>query len=164
MCCLLLCNHVHCCQTWCRENFVNQRNMKLVSEVRSQLQDICIGLSMPLDSSDVNDTSSIRYTDTSQWFCYICCLYCYHYLLQHLFFVCLECMVKNNYIFAWFSQCSLCKYFVAPIYIIHVYIPHVCVKHCSRKQKKRIPVWILSRDVSLSKRRHTELTRCGSLA
>ena len=99
VCCLLLCNHVDCCQTWCRENFVNQRNMKLVSEVRSQLQDICIGLSMPLDSSDVNDTSSIRYTDISQWFCYICCLYCYHCLLQHLFFICLEWMVKNSYTF-----------------------------------------------------------------
>lgn len=29
-------------QEWCRENFVNSRNMGLVSEVRGQLRDICI--------------------------------------------------------------------------------------------------------------------------
>lgn len=44
---------------WCRENFVNGRNMMLVSEVRSQLRDICIKLSMPIESSRT-DTGNIR--------------------------------------------------------------------------------------------------------
>ncbi|XP_053310932.1 ATP-dependent RNA helicase DHX33 [Spea bombifrons] len=44
---------------WCRENFINARNMLLVSEVRSQLRDICIKLSMPIESSRT-DTRNIR--------------------------------------------------------------------------------------------------------
>ncbi|KAM4698937.1 ATP-dependent RNA helicase DHX33 [Discoglossus pictus] len=44
---------------WCRENFVNGRNMMMVSEVRSQLRDICIKLSMPIESSRT-DTRNIR--------------------------------------------------------------------------------------------------------
>ncbi|XP_030042031.1 ATP-dependent RNA helicase DHX33 [Microcaecilia unicolor] len=36
---------------WCRENFVNSRNMATVSDVRSQLRDICIKMSMPIESS-----------------------------------------------------------------------------------------------------------------
>ncbi|KAG9281718.1 putative ATP-dependent RNA helicase DHX33 [Astyanax mexicanus] len=36
---------------WCRENFVNSRNMGLVAEVRSQLRDICIKLGLKLESS-----------------------------------------------------------------------------------------------------------------
>nr|XP_033778035.1 ATP-dependent RNA helicase DHX33 isoform X2 [Geotrypetes seraphini] len=36
---------------WCRENFVNSRNMTLVSDVRSQLRNICIKMSMPIESS-----------------------------------------------------------------------------------------------------------------
>ncbi|XP_069082776.1 ATP-dependent RNA helicase DHX33 isoform X1 [Pleurodeles waltl] len=44
---------------WCRENFVNGRNMMLVSEVRSQLRDICMKLSMPIESSRT-DTGNIR--------------------------------------------------------------------------------------------------------
>ncbi|CAH2222948.1 ATP-dependent RNA helicase DHX33 [Pelobates cultripes] len=44
---------------WCRENFINSRNMLLVSEVRSQLRDICIKLSMPIESSRT-DTRNIR--------------------------------------------------------------------------------------------------------
>ncbi|KAM8975829.1 ATP-dependent RNA helicase DHX33 [Pelodytes ibericus] len=44
---------------WCRENFINARNMLLVSEVRSQLRDICIKFSMPIESSRT-DTRNIR--------------------------------------------------------------------------------------------------------
>ncbi|XP_068124625.1 ATP-dependent RNA helicase DHX33 [Hyperolius riggenbachi] len=44
---------------WCRENFINGRNMMLVSEVRSQLRDICIKMSMPIESSRT-DTRNIR--------------------------------------------------------------------------------------------------------
>ncbi|KAM4047571.1 ATP-dependent RNA helicase DHX33 [Anomaloglossus baeobatrachus] len=44
---------------WCRENFVNGRNMMLVSEVRAQLRDICIKMSMPIESSRT-DTRNIR--------------------------------------------------------------------------------------------------------
>ncbi|KAM4796590.1 ATP-dependent RNA helicase DHX33 [Rhinophrynus dorsalis] len=44
---------------WCRENFINGRNMALVMDVRSQLRDICIKLSMPLESSRT-DTRNIR--------------------------------------------------------------------------------------------------------
>ncbi|KAL7987030.1 hypothetical protein Chor_005949 [Crotalus horridus] len=44
---------------WCKENFVNSRNMMLVSDVRAQLRDICIKLSIPLESSR-NDTGTIR--------------------------------------------------------------------------------------------------------
>ncbi|KAI2665083.1 ATP-dependent RNA helicase DHX33 [Labeo rohita] len=36
---------------WCRENFVNSRNMGLVLEVRAQLRDICIKMNMKLESS-----------------------------------------------------------------------------------------------------------------
>ncbi|KAL7834957.1 hypothetical protein SRHO_G00292040 [Serrasalmus rhombeus] len=36
---------------WCRENFVNSRNMGLVAEVRAQLRDICIKLGLKLESS-----------------------------------------------------------------------------------------------------------------
>ncbi|CAI9610138.1 unnamed protein product [Staurois parvus] len=44
---------------WCRENFINGRNMMLVSEVRAQLRDICIKMSMPLESSRT-DSRNIR--------------------------------------------------------------------------------------------------------
>ncbi|XP_044140723.1 ATP-dependent RNA helicase DHX33 [Bufo gargarizans] len=44
---------------WCRENFINGRNMVLVSEVRAQLRDICIKMSMPIESSRT-DTRNIR--------------------------------------------------------------------------------------------------------
>ncbi|XP_029469654.1 ATP-dependent RNA helicase DHX33 [Rhinatrema bivittatum] len=44
---------------WCRENFVNSRNMALVSDVRSQLRDICIKMSMPIESSRA-DLGNVR--------------------------------------------------------------------------------------------------------
>ncbi|KAK7163916.1 hypothetical protein R3I94_002586 [Phoxinus phoxinus] len=44
---------------WCRENFVNSRNMGLVLEVRSQLRDICIKLNMKLESS-LSDLANVR--------------------------------------------------------------------------------------------------------
>ncbi|KAM5181064.1 ATP-dependent RNA helicase DHX33 [Mantella aurantiaca] len=44
---------------WCRENFINGRNMMMVSEVRAQLRDICIKMSMPLESSRT-DSRNIR--------------------------------------------------------------------------------------------------------
>uniref|UniRef100_A0A8D2C130 RNA helicase n=1 Tax=Sus scrofa TaxID=9823 RepID=A0A8D2C130_PIG len=36
---------------WCKENFVNSKNMMLVAEVRAQLRDICLKMSMPILSS-----------------------------------------------------------------------------------------------------------------
>uniref|UniRef100_A0A8C2S4D6 RNA helicase n=1 Tax=Capra hircus TaxID=9925 RepID=A0A8C2S4D6_CAPHI len=44
---------------WCKENFVNSKNMMLVAEVRAQLRDICIKMSMPILSSR-GDTENIR--------------------------------------------------------------------------------------------------------
>ncbi|XP_041096943.1 ATP-dependent RNA helicase DHX33 isoform X2 [Polyodon spathula] len=44
---------------WCRENFVNSRNMALVSEVRSQLRETCVKLGMAMESSRT-DTANIR--------------------------------------------------------------------------------------------------------
>lgn len=44
---------------WCRENFINGRNMMLVLEVRAQLRDICIKMSMPIESSRT-DTRNVR--------------------------------------------------------------------------------------------------------
>ncbi|XP_059405372.1 ATP-dependent RNA helicase DHX33 [Carassius carassius] len=44
---------------WCRENFVNSRNMGLVSEVRAQLRDICIKMNMKLESS-LSDLANVR--------------------------------------------------------------------------------------------------------
>ncbi|KAG8587355.1 hypothetical protein GDO81_005643 [Engystomops pustulosus] len=44
---------------WCRENFINSRNMMMVLEVRAQLRDICIKMSMPIESSRT-DTRNIR--------------------------------------------------------------------------------------------------------
>ncbi|XP_023586763.1 ATP-dependent RNA helicase DHX33 [Trichechus manatus latirostris] len=44
---------------WCKENFVNSKNMMLVAEVRAQLRDICLKMSMPVMSSR-GDTESIR--------------------------------------------------------------------------------------------------------
>lgn len=35
-------------QEWCRENFVNNRNMSLVKEVLAQLKDICLKVNKPL--------------------------------------------------------------------------------------------------------------------
>lgn len=29
-------------QDWCKENFINSKNMMLVAEVRAQLRDICL--------------------------------------------------------------------------------------------------------------------------
>ncbi|XP_064022478.1 ATP-dependent RNA helicase DHX33 isoform X4 [Pogoniulus pusillus] len=44
---------------WCRENFVNSRNMMLVSDVRAQLRDICLKLSLPMESSR-SDSTNVR--------------------------------------------------------------------------------------------------------
>uniref|UniRef100_A0A8D1BZ94 RNA helicase n=1 Tax=Sus scrofa TaxID=9823 RepID=A0A8D1BZ94_PIG len=44
---------------WCKENFVNSKNMMLVAEVRAQLRDICLKMSMPILSSR-GDTERIR--------------------------------------------------------------------------------------------------------
>nr|XP_055054188.1 ATP-dependent RNA helicase DHX33 [Misgurnus anguillicaudatus] len=44
---------------WCRENFVNSRNMGLVSEVRAQLRDICIKMNMKLESSQ-SELANVR--------------------------------------------------------------------------------------------------------
>uniref|UniRef100_A0A4W3IGS8 ATP-dependent RNA helicase DHX33 n=1 Tax=Callorhinchus milii TaxID=7868 RepID=A0A4W3IGS8_CALMI len=44
---------------WCRENFVNSRNMNMVSEVRHQLRNICGKLGMRFESSR-SDTGNIR--------------------------------------------------------------------------------------------------------
>ncbi|XP_060704239.1 ATP-dependent RNA helicase DHX33-like [Hemiscyllium ocellatum] len=44
---------------WCRENFVNGRNMAMVTEVRCQLRDICAKFGVRLESSRSN-TSNIR--------------------------------------------------------------------------------------------------------
>ncbi|XP_029069217.1 ATP-dependent RNA helicase DHX33 [Monodon monoceros] len=44
---------------WCKENFVHSKNMMLVAEVRSQLRDICLKMSMPILSSR-GDTESVR--------------------------------------------------------------------------------------------------------
>ncbi|XP_053130565.1 ATP-dependent RNA helicase DHX33 isoform X1 [Hemicordylus capensis] len=44
---------------WCKENLVNSRNLMLVSDIRAQLRDICIKLSIPLESSR-SDTGNIR--------------------------------------------------------------------------------------------------------
>ncbi|XP_008571671.1 PREDICTED: putative ATP-dependent RNA helicase DHX33 isoform X2 [Galeopterus variegatus] len=44
---------------WCKENFVNSKNMMLVAEVRAQLRDICLKLSMPIMSSR-GDTENVR--------------------------------------------------------------------------------------------------------
>ncbi|XP_030648330.1 ATP-dependent RNA helicase DHX33 [Chanos chanos] len=44
---------------WCRENFVNSRNMGLVSEVRAQLRDICVKMGVKLESSQ-SDLVNVR--------------------------------------------------------------------------------------------------------
>uniref|UniRef100_G3QJV5 RNA helicase n=1 Tax=Gorilla gorilla gorilla TaxID=9595 RepID=G3QJV5_GORGO len=44
---------------WCKENFVNSKNMMLVAEVRAQLRDICLKMSMPIASSR-GDVESVR--------------------------------------------------------------------------------------------------------
>ncbi|XP_033040801.1 ATP-dependent RNA helicase DHX33 isoform X2 [Trachypithecus francoisi] len=44
---------------WCKENFVNSKNMMLVAEVRAQLRDICLKMSMPIMSSR-GDMESVR--------------------------------------------------------------------------------------------------------
>ncbi|XP_054481263.1 ATP-dependent RNA helicase DHX33 [Anoplopoma fimbria] len=44
---------------WCRENFVNSRNMSLVKDVQAQLKDICLKLNMKLESCGA-DTGSVR--------------------------------------------------------------------------------------------------------
>ncbi|XP_038615627.1 ATP-dependent RNA helicase DHX33 [Tachyglossus aculeatus] len=44
---------------WCRENFVNGKNVSLAAEVRAQLRDICVKLSVPLESCR-GDTGSVR--------------------------------------------------------------------------------------------------------
>ncbi|KAI5089266.1 putative ATP-dependent RNA helicase DHX33, partial [Silurus meridionalis] len=44
---------------WCRENFVNSRNMSLVGEVRAQLRDICIKLGLKLESS-LSELANVR--------------------------------------------------------------------------------------------------------
>lgn len=44
---------------WCRENFVNSRNMSLVKEVQTQLKEICLKLNMKLESCGSN-TGNVR--------------------------------------------------------------------------------------------------------
>ncbi|KAK7925658.1 hypothetical protein WMY93_007968 [Mugilogobius chulae] len=44
---------------WCRENFVNSRNMSLVKEVQAQLKEICLKLNLKLVSCGA-DTGSVR--------------------------------------------------------------------------------------------------------
>ncbi|GAB5580392.1 ATP-dependent RNA helicase DHX33 isoform X1 [Prionailurus iriomotensis] len=44
---------------WCKENFVNSKNVMLAGEVRAQLRDICLKMSMPMVSSR-GDMESIR--------------------------------------------------------------------------------------------------------
>uniref|UniRef100_A0A3Q0S2S8 ATP-dependent RNA helicase DHX33 n=1 Tax=Amphilophus citrinellus TaxID=61819 RepID=A0A3Q0S2S8_AMPCI len=44
---------------WCRENFVNSRNMGLVKEVQAQLKEICLKLNLKLESCGA-DTGNIR--------------------------------------------------------------------------------------------------------
>ncbi|XP_067833609.1 ATP-dependent RNA helicase DHX33-like, partial [Heptranchias perlo] len=44
---------------WCRENFVNSRNMTMVAEVRRQLRDLCAKFGVRLESSR-SDTGNIR--------------------------------------------------------------------------------------------------------
>ncbi|XP_055513770.1 LOW QUALITY PROTEIN: ATP-dependent RNA helicase DHX33-like [Leucoraja erinacea] len=44
---------------WCRENYVNSRNMTMVMEVRRQLRDICVKFGVHLESSRA-DTSNVR--------------------------------------------------------------------------------------------------------
>lgn len=44
---------------WCRENFVNSRNMSLVGEVRAQLREICLKLSLKLESCGA-ETVNVR--------------------------------------------------------------------------------------------------------
>ncbi|XP_045343286.1 ATP-dependent RNA helicase DHX33 isoform X1 [Leopardus geoffroyi] len=46
-------------QDWCKENFVNSKNVMLAGEVRAQLRDICLKMSMPMVSSR-GDVESIR--------------------------------------------------------------------------------------------------------
>ncbi|KAM6315730.1 ATP-dependent RNA helicase DHX33 [Podargus strigoides] len=38
-------------KAWCKENFINRRNMLLVSDIRAQLRDICVKLSVQIESS-----------------------------------------------------------------------------------------------------------------
>ncbi|XP_070772902.1 ATP-dependent RNA helicase DHX33 [Enoplosus armatus] len=44
---------------WCRENFVNSRNMGLVKEVQAQLKDICLKLNLKLESCGA-ETGNVR--------------------------------------------------------------------------------------------------------
>lgn len=44
---------------WCRENFVNSRNMSLVKEVQAQLKDICLKLNLKLESCGA-ETGNVR--------------------------------------------------------------------------------------------------------
>uniref|UniRef100_A0A1A7Y0P4 ATP-dependent RNA helicase DHX33 n=1 Tax=Iconisemion striatum TaxID=60296 RepID=A0A1A7Y0P4_9TELE len=44
---------------WCRENFVNSRNMSLVKEVQAQLREICLKLNLKLESCG-SDTGRVR--------------------------------------------------------------------------------------------------------
>ncbi|KAM9847139.1 ATP-dependent RNA helicase DHX33 [Aulostomus maculatus] len=44
---------------WCRENFVNSRNMGLVKEVQTQLREICLKLNLKLESCGT-ETGNVR--------------------------------------------------------------------------------------------------------
>ncbi|XP_059208192.1 ATP-dependent RNA helicase DHX33 [Centropristis striata] len=44
---------------WCRENFVNSRNMGLVKDVQAQLKDICLKLNLKLESCGA-ETGNVR--------------------------------------------------------------------------------------------------------
>lgn len=45
---------------WCRENFVNSRNMGLVKEVQAQLREICLKLNLKLESCG-SETGNVRH-------------------------------------------------------------------------------------------------------
>lgn len=46
-------------QEWCQENYIEFKNMKLGSEIRKQLRDICIRENIQMTSNS-NDTVAIR--------------------------------------------------------------------------------------------------------
>ena len=47
-------------QEWCRENFINHRNVKHAVEVRKQLRELCVRASLPLQSCG-HDFTTIRW-------------------------------------------------------------------------------------------------------
>ena len=51
-------------QEWCFENFINQRNMKQVMEVRNQLREICVSKGLKIESCG-RETTDLRYVETN---------------------------------------------------------------------------------------------------